>query len=454
MQQLSDLTANDVVGGRYRLIEAVASGGTASVWRAADVETDDEVAIKLLRDDGVDESLRIRARREARLLEDLDHPNLVRVIDSGEDGDVPYLVMELLDGAPLRAVLRERGAIPVDEAVTLVADVADGLGLAHERGVIHRDVKPANIVCHDDVPVLVDFGIARALDATTLTRGLVVGTAAYLAPEQAQGLPLTPACDVYALGCVLYELLVGAPPFQGDSPVAVAVKHVQESPVPPCDLAEVPAAVNAVVMRCLAKEPEARPADGRTLAAELRAAMAAGPDGDATVTLAPVTHVDGTTVMPAIDAAPVGDDDADLIDPSPLLRVPPPEAVRPSRRALGLSPVVVAGAFVLGLVLLGVAISSWLGGDDTRPVPDVTNAPVADATTYLEGAGLTVDIEQVPSDAPAGIVVASDPPAGEEISDDGTVTISVSTGPPPAPSGGAVADEGHGRGREKKDKDD
>src|SRR5687768_16105369 len=251
MQSSLDLAPDSVVGGRYRLIESLARGGTASVWRAEDTESGTEVAIKILRDEGVDPTLRERAGREAHVLEGLHHPNLVRVLDSGEDDGMPFMVMELLDGQSLAAIISERGTVEVDEAVTLVADVADGLGLAHSRGVIHRDVKPANVVCHDQVPTLVDFGIARNIDATTLTRGLVMGTASYLAPEQAQGLPLTPAVDVYALGCVLYELLTGEPPFVGDSPVTVALRHVQDEPVPPADVADVPAAVNALVLRAL-----------------------------------------------------------------------------------------------------------------------------------------------------------------------------------------------------------
>lgn len=451
MQQFLELGPDVLVGGRYRLTESIASGGTASVWRAMDEHQHREVAIKLLRDEGVDDGLRTRARREAKVLEDLDHPNLVRVLESGEEEGRPFMVMELLDGEPLHVILRRRGKIPVDEAVGLVVDVARGLGAAHAHGVIHRDVKPANIVCHERVPVLVDFGIARAIDATTLTRGLVVGTASYLAPEQAQGLPLTPACDVYALTCVLYELLTGRPPFQGDSPITVATKHVHDEPEQPCDLADVPAAVNAVIMRALAKDPSGRPADGGALADELEAALAQ--DGDETVSLAPVAPpVDGTMVMPVVST------DGDLIDPSPLPPVPPP----PARRAAGpWVPILVVVALVTGAILLAGA----LGGDglDMRPVPDVTNASVEDATTYLEGAGLEVDVEQVASEAPAGTVVASDPRPGEPIDEGGTVTLAVSSGPaapastttaPPPDDGdddGDGAKPGKGKGRDGDD---
>jgi predicted Ser/Thr protein kinase len=461
MQPSVDLAPEVVVGDRYRLLESLASGGTAAVWRAEDVRLGREVAVKVLREE-LDPELRTRAEREAKVLASLDHRNLVRVFDSGEDDGIPFIVMELLDGESLSAIIDERGALPVEEAVALVADVADGLGAAHERGVVHRDVKPANIVCKDQVPTVVDFGIARTFDATTLTRGLVVGTASYIAPEQAQGLAVGPPCDVYSLACVLYELLTGRPPFQGESPVAIAVKHVQDDVVPPGDIAQVPPALDAVVVRCLAKDPALRPADGTAMAAALRAALVQ-PATEETVAIgAPIPS--NTAVMPAIQA------DADLIDPSPLPVAPvPPVAPPPAGRRLprnvgaGAGPLVALG--VAAMVLVGILLiaRSQGGGIETRPVPDVTNAAVEDATTYLEGAGLAVDIEPVPADAAPGTVVASEPGPGEMIPEGGTVILSVSSGPgeapattapPPPPAEGGGDDDGDGRGRGRDQKDD
>ena len=406
--QALELAPDVIVGGRYRLVAPLARGGTSSVWRAADIETSREVAIKVLRDDGVDPALRRRAEREASVLTDLAHPNLVQVLDSGDGDGRTFIVMALLEGDPLTTVISERGPLPVDEAVSLVADVADGLGAAHERGVIHRDVKPGNIVCHEQVPTLVDFGIARAVDATTLTRGLVVGTASYFAPEQAQGMPLSPAADVYALACVLYELLIGEPPFTGDTPVTVALKHVQEDPVPPGDRADVPAAVNAVIMKALAKDPMLRPADGNAFATALRDALATTPD-DATISIAPVR--DSTMVM------------------APVAPVAPPPA-----RGRFIRPRYVIAAAVIGFLLPLLVLTVGRDSDRIRSVPDVTNASLDEATTYLEGAGLDVDTTNVPSGAPAGTVVGSDPPAGDAIPRGGTVHLSVSSGPPPVPT--------------------
>jgi len=408
-----------VVAGRYRLVGALASGSTSSVWRAVDLETGGDVAIKMLRD-GADEALRDRGRREAVILAGLHHPNLVRVLDGGEADGVPYTVMALLDGEPLNRIIEARGTIPAEEAVALVADVADGLGEAHRRGVIHRDVKPGNIVCDGEVPTLVDFGIARSLDATTLTSGLVVGTASYLAPEQAQGGDLGPPCDVYALGCVLYELLTGRPPFTAPSPVAVAMQHVQDEPRPPAELVAVPAAVNTVVLRCLAKDPTQRPADGTALATALRAAVAAGEgDGEETVTLAPVGAAGGTMVMPAVAA------EDPLIDPAPLPPVPPPPP-RERRSPLILLGVL-AAVVVAGLALLAGGRGR---GAPTQEVPDVTGAPVADAIAYLEGAGFRVEVLPAPADAPEGTVLASEPPAGATAARGSLVHLNVSTGAP------------------------
>lgn len=428
-----DLSADVIVGGRYRLLESLASGSTASVWRARDTDTDREVAVKVLRDGGVDPVLRARAAREASILTGISHPNLVEVLDSGVEDDRPFLVMALLEGEPLQRIISTRGRVPVDESVALIADIAEGLGVAHDKGVVHRDVKPSNIVCHEQVPTLVDFGIARAIDATTLTRGLVVGTASYLAPEQAQGMAVTPAADVYALACVLYELITGTPPFTGDSPVTVALRHVQDDPVPPADRVAVPAAVNAVVMTALAKDPSRRPPDAHAFSIALRRALDGG-DTDQTIVLSPAGVTDGTTVMPALAPAT-----------APAAPAPAP-APAPSRA--------VAIALAAGATIVFLALLLWpFGGDsgaEAQAVPIVAGATVSQATKYLDAAGFEVDITNVASDRPAGVVLGSDPPAGTKLRRGDTITLSVAearptTVPPtipPAPR--------HGRGGGKR----
>lgn len=463
MDATVELAPDVVVGGRYRLIAPLAKGGTASVWRAVDVRLDREVALKVLEDDSIDPQLRSRAEREAKVLASVSHPNIVRVLDSGEDDGRPFLVMDLLHGSSLHAILAERGRLGVEEAVRLVADLAEGLGVAHDAGVIHRDVKPANIMCAGDVPTLVDFGIARHTDATDVTKGLVLGTASYLAPEQAQGLPVTAAADVYGLGCVLHELLTGVPPFEGDSPVAIAFKQVHDEPSPPSAReASIPLPVDAVVLRCLAKDPTARPANGAALAAELRRALT--PDADATMAVAAIAAPGpATSVLPA--------DLAVAAAPAPPL---PPASASAAASGTG------RWKLLVGLGVAALALVLWrttAGGDDGAVVPELIGSTEADARTELRAEGLQADVFEVDSDRAAGTVVMTGPGPGQAVEDGSTVRVAVSNGSdaplaeappvdasadveieatePPAPQPQPEPGHGQGRGKEEKgEKDD
>jgi hypothetical protein len=357
---LPPLRAGDVVSGRYRLVDHLGAGATATVWRARDLELGRDVALKALLGSGVDPELAGRFEREGIVLGRLNHPNVVPVLASGIEDGRPYLVMELVDGKPLDAVLRD-GPLAVDDALDLVADVAAGLGAAHRAGVIHRDVKPANIVCDQEgVPRLVDFGIARVDDMTAMTQAnTVLGTANYLSPEQARGERLGPESDVYALGCVLFELLTGTPPFVADSHVAVAYRHVHDEPVSPSSLRpEVPAAVDAIVLRCLAKWPAGRYPTASDLEVDLRRARAGEPlaamdDATAAVPVVPIANAGETMVLPVIGAtATTG---VEVIDRSPLVATSPTEL-----RPWG---VLAAGAAVLVLLAL---LLSGLGGAAPR----------------------------------------------------------------------------------------
>src|SRR5271169_6705538 len=252
-----------VFSERYELNHLIARGGMAEVYRAHDRLLDRPVALKVLFPElSVDRSFVERFRREAQAAANLSHPNIVPVFDWGEDGGTYFIVMEFVDGRPLSSILRTAGPLHPDRAAEITADVAGALSYAHRHGVVHRDVKPGNVlITEEGIIKVTDFGIARAVNTEeSLTQtGAVMGTATYFSPEQAEGKGVDARSDIYSLGVVLYEMAVGRPPFTGDSPVAVASKHVRDAPVlPRAANAAVPAALEAVIMKAMAKDPDDR----------------------------------------------------------------------------------------------------------------------------------------------------------------------------------------------------
>ena len=267
-------------GGRYRLVRRIATGGMGEVWQADDTVLGRRVALKVLVEElAADDRATRRFVREARATARLAHPNVARVYDFGRGGGPPFLVMELLEGETLAARLAS-GPLPPAEAARVAAAVADALEAAHQRGIVHRDVKPSNIMLTPggEVKVL-DFGIAAAADETHSTTGSgLYATVAYVSPERVAGEPATPASDVYSLGAVLYELLCGRPPFPGSSPALVARAHLHDQPVPVRQLAPwVPARLAEACEAAMAKDPARRPSSAASLAIRLRAASAAAP---------------------------------------------------------------------------------------------------------------------------------------------------------------------------------
>ena len=269
-----------VLGDRYRLRERLAIGGMGEVWRAADEAVGRDVAVKLLRHElGSDVSARGRFESEARFAAELRHPGIARAYDFGEQDGRTFLVMELVPGEPLDEILARDGGLPVEAVLDLMVQVGRALTVAHEAGVVHRDVKPANLMISPDGTLkITDFGIARRLAAASQTAtGMVMGTAHYISPEQAQGHELSPAADLYSLGVVAYECLTGAPPFDGSTPVEVALKHVRDAPDPLPT--RVPRAARELVTQMLAKNAADRPADAGTVAARalsIREALSTG----------------------------------------------------------------------------------------------------------------------------------------------------------------------------------
>jgi serine/threonine-protein kinase len=267
---LSRVEPGTSLGQRYRLERRVASGGMADVWAAEDEVLQRQVALKVMRPDpGHEELFALRFRDEALHSASLNHTNIATLFDYGEDDGVAYLVMELVDGKPLSQVIREHGRLPADQVRSIVGQCALALGVAHEVKVVHRDVKPANILVREDGLVkLTDFGIARAVDASGHTRaGDLLGTPSYISPEQALGRPATGASDLYALGVVAHEMLSGNKPFDKPTPIATAMSHIHETPPPLPD--DVPEDLSGVIEDLLAKDPHQRPENARAVAIRL-----------------------------------------------------------------------------------------------------------------------------------------------------------------------------------------
>src|SRR5262245_41388930 len=334
----------ELLAGRYELQEVVGSGGMSSVYRAHDTVLERTVAIKILYDHFSNDPEYVeRFRREARALAQLNHPNIVTVIDRGEFGGRQFIVFEHVEGENLKELVDREGQLPVDQALALVHQVARGLAFAHDHGVVHRDVKPHNVLIDENgVAKVTDFGIARSLepgDGLTET-GTLLGTSEYIAPEQASGSRVDERSDQYSLATVLYELLAGEPPYTGDNFMAVAMKHIQE-PVPSVRDArpDISPRLDAIIARAMAKRPEDRFRSTEAMMAALEAART------------------GTESTP-VPAGP-----ADGVTESIPVPRPGPPPIRRSRRRFPL-PVVI-GLVVVGTAALVVALIIAGGGPDS-----------------------------------------------------------------------------------------
>lgn len=417
-----------VLGGRYRLVRHLARGGMAEVYVAEDQLLNRTVAVKVLFPElAHDEAFVERFRREARAAASLNHHNIVSVYDFGEDEGSWFIVMEYVEGRNLRDIIRSEGQLDPSHAAALGAEVAAALAAAHAQGIIHRDVKPANVLIASDAGTVkvADFGIARAAGARQgLTMpGTVLGTATYLSPEQAQGAEVDFRTDVYSLGMVLYEMLAGKPPFTGDSPVAVAYQQLsQTAPPPSTHNADVPPALDAIVMRAMSKNPDERQATAEEIRDELLTIDRAVGDPNATAFIAPPSP-EATAVIAAGSTS---------VLPPPVMDPGPPVTRRPAgvvsddvyrrRRAAVIAGVALAALAVIALLVL------LSGGDDgkgTVAVPDVVGRPQADATRILTDAGLKVQVTQRDSPVATDQVSDQDPDAGQVVSRESTVTIFV-----------------------------
>src|SRR3954452_19227933 len=269
---VSDTLIGTVFDGRYRVLRKLGTGGMANVYLAEDQELGCNVAIKILDDrHSTDDQFIERFRREAKNAAGLSHPNIVSIYDRGEAEGSYYIAMEFLDGRTLKELITEKGPVPIRLAIDYARQILAAVGFAHKHGIVHRDVKPHNVLVSGEGQLKVtDFGIARYGASQMTEVGSIIGTAQYLSPEQARGQQVRPPADLYSLGVVLYEMLTGHVPFEGDSAVAIAMKHVSEIPRPPSELnPAIPASLEQVVLRALAKDPALRYASADEMAADL-----------------------------------------------------------------------------------------------------------------------------------------------------------------------------------------
>ncbi|HYN73653.1 MAG TPA: Stk1 family PASTA domain-containing Ser/Thr kinase, partial [Nakamurella sp.] len=427
-------------GDRYQVGDTLGFGGMSEVHRGRDLRLGRDVAVKVLRADlARDPSFQARFRREAQNAASLNHPAIVAVYDTGdtagETGPVPYIVMEYVDGDTLRDVLKREGPLPPRRAMEIVADVCAALDFSHRHGIVHRDVKPANIMLNRAGAVKVmDFGIARAVSdgqATMTATSAVIGTAQYLSPEQARGESVDARSDVYATGCVLYELLTGQPPFTGDSPVAIAYQHVREAPRPPSEAQPgLPKELDAIVLKALNKNPLNR----YQTAAEMRSDLVRALSGQA-VQATPLMSDDERTELMRAAPTRVGAGGSPPLLAPPVRSVPEgdwePEDADRSKRVWGF-----VGIGVLCLALLAGAIWLTLRVISAPPpqalvsVPDLSGMTQEEATAKLRDSRLTLGTinPTESSDADKDKVVNQRPSSQTQVAQDSPVNLEIGKG--------------------------
>src|SRR6476619_8119625 len=423
-----------VLSGRYELGELIGRGGMADVFRGLDTRLGRTVAVKLLRPDlARDPQFQARFKREAQAVAALNHPSIVAVFDTGDHavpGDhddsvrVPYIVMEFVSGKTIRDMVRAKD-VTIDQAIDFTLGVLSALDYSHKAGIVHRDIKPANVMfCPDSNSVKVmDFGIARAMADTSATMTqtqAVIGTAQYLSPEQAQGLPVDARSDLYSTGCLLFELLTGRPPFVGESPVSVAYQHVGEKPQPPSSFNhDVPTAYDNITLHALAKPRERRYQSATEFRNDLVAAREGRP-----LSAAAAGAVLGAAAAMAGAGTLVAD--PDLV---PLEDVPLDD---PGRKRPGWVYALIALAVVLvlaGTTWTGIALFARQSPEQV-PVPNLAGLTETAARTALTNAQLVARVENKPSPTVLkGQVMAQNPAQGTKVNTGSTVTIDVSTGP-------------------------
>jgi serine/threonine protein kinase/beta-lactam-binding protein with PASTA domain len=422
------MTQPRLLGGRYELDGVVGRGGMAEVYRARDIRLDRIVAVKTLRDDlARDQTFQARFRREAQSAASLNHPSIVAVYDTGEDmvgpTPVPYIVMEYVDGRTLRELLREDRRLLPERALEITDGVLRALDYSHRNGIVHRDIKPGNVMLTraGDIKVM-DFGIARAVSdaqATMTQTAQVIGTAQYLSPEQARGERVDARSDLYSTGCLLYELLTGRPPFTGDSPVAIAYQHVRENPVPPSRVdPEIPSWADSIVLKAMAKDPGDRYQSAGEMRNDIQRALQGMPVAAATRMdayqgtrrMGQSTQMAGATrAVPPYDYGPEDE---------------PPDRGRKKW------PWIVAAVAALALIAGLIWGFNYISGNGSNyAVPDVAGLTLAQAEKEIANAHLIAQpVNRASNSVTKGDVISTSPPNGTTVAKGSVVKLFVSTG--------------------------
>ena len=416
-----------LLSGRYELGDVLGRGGMAEVHIGRDSRLGRTVAVKMLRSDlARDPSFQARFRREAHSAASLNHPAVVAVYDTGEDTlegqPVPYIVMEYVEGSTLRDLLVSGRRLMPERAMEIVSGILAALAYSHRQGIIHRDIKPGNVMLtrSGDVKVM-DFGIARAIADTSATMtqtSAVIGTAQYLSPEQARGEQVDARSDLYSTGCLLFELLTGRPPFVGDSPVSVAYQHVREQPVPPSSIdPEVPPALDAITLKALEKDRNQRYQNADEMRADLERALA----GRAVLAPSAADVAATQHVVPVGAAAPA-------TSTFPMVE----DAYEPPRGRRGLAYALLALAVLAVFVVAALIGKSLFDGSSAKQVqvPDLRGLTVQAATQKLVGAGLKIGTQtEAANSAAKGLITDQSVPALTKVDEGSAVDVTVSTGP-------------------------